>query len=491
MLENEIMPNWLVKRVDLSPERVALITEEATWTFSELHKFSVSAANKLSALGVKQGDHVAVLIGNCKEFLFLLHGLEYIGAVAVLLNTKLTSHEISWQLENSESKLVLFDDVFREKLENAPKTVKQLSLAMFINGEEGKAEIRSEYNLNEVHTIIYTSGTTGNPKGVMLSYGNHWWNAVSSSLNLGLHADDCWLCATPLFHVSGLSILMKSVFYGMPVFLVEKFDPAKVNAAIENDHVTHVSVVSQMLIRLVADLGERVYPKSFRCVLLGGGPAPKPLLEVCKEKGIPVYQSYGMTETASQIATLSTEYMLSKLGSAGKPLFPAQLRIEKDGQEQSANEAGEIVVKGPVVTKGYWQNEEATEKSIVKGWLYTGDIGYLDEDGFLYVLDRRNDLIISGGENIYPAEIEAVILSHQGIEEAGVVGKSDEKWGQVPVAFIKTWDGETVTKEEILNLCKERLAKYKVPVDVIFVEDGLPRNASNKLLRKELRKLLD
>ncbi|KEF37556.1 2-succinylbenzoyl-CoA synthetase [Schinkia azotoformans MEV2011] len=488
---SEPMPNWLVKRADLSPERVALMTDDVTWTFSELHKFSVSAANKLSGLGVKQGDHVAVLIGNRKEFLFLLHGLEYIGAVAVLLNTKLTSHEISWQLENSESKLLVFDDVFLEKLENAPKAVKQLSLAEFINAEEGKATIRFEYDLNVVHTIIYTSGTTGNPKGVMLSYGNHWWNAVGSALNLGLHIDDCWLCATPLFHVSGLSILLRSVFYGIPVFLVEKFDPKKVNMAIENYNISFISLVSQMLVRMVAELGDKTYPKSFRGVLLGGGPAPKPLLEVCKEKEIPIYQTYGMTETASQIVTLSDEYMLSKLGSAGKPLFPAQLRIVKDDHQQAANSAGEIVVKGPNVTKGYWKNEEATEKSIINGWLYTGDIGYIDEDGFLYVLDRRNDLIISGGENIYPAEIEAVILSHSTIEEAGVVGKSDDTWGQVPVAFVKTWDGETVSKEEILDLCKERLAKYKVPVDVIFVNDGLPRNASNKLMRKELRKLLD
>jgi O-succinylbenzoic acid--CoA ligase len=491
VLASETMPNWLVKRADLSPERIALITDDGTWTFNELHKFSVSAANKLSALGIKQGDHVAVLIGNRKEFLWILHGLEYIGAVAVLLNTKLTSHEISWQLENSESKLLLFDDVFIEKLDHAPKAVKQFSLAEFFKVGEGKAEIRSEYDLNEVHTIIYTSGTTGNPKGVMLSYGNHWWNAVGSAFNLGLHIDDCWLCVTPLFHVSGLSILLRSVFYGMPVFLVEKFDPKKVNKAIEENNISFISLVSQMLIRMVAELGDNTYPKSLRGVLLGGGPAPKPLLEVCKEKNIPIYQTYGMTETASQIVTLSDEYMLSKLGSAGKPLFPAQLKIEKDGIVQPVNSAGEIVVKGPNVTKGYWKNEEATGKGIKNSWLYTGDIGYIDEDGFLYVLDRRNDLIISGGENIYPAEVEAVILSHTAIEEAGVVGKYDERWGQVPVAFVKKWDGKDVSKEEILGHCKERLAKYKVPVDVIFVKDGLPRNASNKLMRKELRKLLD
>lgn len=484
------MPNWLAKRASLSPDRIALITEEVTWTFSELHKLSISAANKLSALGVHEGDHVAILMGNHKEFLYLLHGLEYIGAVAVLLNTKLTSHEISWQLKDSECKLVLYENAFREKVENAPSTTNQLSFDEFLRVEEGEASIRQEWDLNRVHTIIYTSGTTGNPKGVLLTYGNHWWSAVGSSLNLGLHIDDCWLCATPLFHVSGLSILLRSVFYGIPVYLVEKFDPNKVNRAIAAYNVSIISVVSQMLVRMLADLGDQQYPKSLRCVLLGGGPAPKSLLEACMEKEIPVYQTYGMTETASQIVTLSAEYMLSKLGSAGKPLFPAQLRIKQDGHDQPAYKAGEIVVKGPNVTKGYWKKEEETRKTIIDDWLYTGDIGYLDEDGFLYMLDRRSDLIISGGENIYPAEVESVILSHPSVEEAGVVGKDDEKWGQVPVAFVKLWDSHSLSKNEILAICQERLAKYKVPVDIYFVDNSLPRNASNKLLRRELRKLI-
>ncbi|WP_458415402.1 o-succinylbenzoate--CoA ligase [Schinkia sp. CFF1] len=483
------MPNWLAKRANLSPDRVALITEDESWTFQQLHVLAQRSANKLSSLGIHEGDHVAILMGNLKEFLYLLHGLEYIGAVAVLLNTKLTAHEINWQLGDSESKLLLFDHDFAEKAEEVQSTIHKLSLSDFRNVEESKASIRSEWNLDRVHTIIYTSGTTGHPKGVMLSYGNHWWSAVGSSLNLGLHMDDCWLCATPLFHVSGLSILMRSVFYGIPVYLIEKFNPAKVNAAIKNYNVTIISVVSQMLVRMLADLGDQTYPPSLRCVLLGGASAPRPLLETCKEKKIPVFQTYGMTETASQIVTLSAEYMLSKLGSAGKPLFPAQLRIEKDGHVQPPSEAGEIVVKGPNVTNGYWKREDATKTSIVDGWLYTGDIGYVDDDGFLYMLDRRSDLIISGGENIYPAEIESVILSHPSVEEAGVVGKDDEKWGQVPVAFVKVWETMQVTKEELMALCKERLAKYKVPVEIYFVE-SLPRNASNKLLRRELRKLI-
>lgn len=482
------MPNWLAKRANLSPDRIALITEDESWTFQQLHELSQCSAQKLTALGIHEGDHVAVLMGNRKDYLFLLHGLEYIGAVAVLLNIKLTAHEINWQLADSESKLLLYDDDFAEKAENVQPSIHKLSLSDFMKAKESVALVRSEWNLNQVHTIIYTSGTTGHPKGVMLSYGNHWWSAVGSSLNLGLHMDDCWLCATPLFHVSGLSILMRSVFYGIPVYLIEKFNPAKVNAAIKNHNVTIISVVSQMLVRMLADLGDQSYPPSLRCVLLGGASAPRPLLETCKEKKIPVFQTYGMTETASQIITLSAEYMLSKLGSAGKPLFPAQLRIEKDGQVQPAGEAGEIIVKGPNVTNGYWKREDATKTSIVDGWLYTGDIGYVDDDGFLYMLDRRSDLIISGGENIYPAEIESVILSHPSVEEAGVVGKDDEKWGQVPVAFVKVWETMQVTKEELMALCKERLAKYKVPVEIYFVE-SLPRNASNKLLRRELRKL--
>lgn len=219
-----------------------------------------------------------------------------------------------------------------------------------------------------------------------------------------------------------------------------------------------------------------------------GGPAPKPLLETCVEKGIPVYQTYGMTETSSQICTLTADYMLTKVGSAGKPLFQCQLRIEKDGVVVPPRAEGEIVVKGPNVTGGYFNREDATHEAIRNGWLHTGDLGYLDEEGFLYVLDRRSDLIISGGENIYPAQIEEVLLSHPAVVEAGVVGMADESWGQVPAAFVvKSGD---VTEEEILRFCEEKLAKYKVPKKACFLEE-LPRNASKKLLRRELRQLVE
>jgi O-succinylbenzoic acid--CoA ligase len=224
-------------------------------------------------------------------------------------------------------------------------------------------------------------------------------------------------------------------------------------------------------------------------MLLGGGPASLPLLEECVAKDIPVYQTYGMTETSSQIVTLAPEDSIRKLGSAGKPLFPSQLKIIAEGNKEAAvHEAGEILVKGPNVTKGYLNREKASTQDIQDGWLHTGDIGYLDEDGFLFVLDRRSDLIISGGENIYPAEIEGVLTSHPSIIDAGIIGQKDEKWGEVPAAFIvpKT----PVTERELLEFCRERLAKYKIPKHFYFI-DEIPRNASKKILRRELRTLIE
>ena len=296
---------------------------------------------------------------------------------------------------------------------------------------------------------------------------------------------DSWYCAVPIFHISGLSILMRNVIYGMKVVLVEKFDEEEANRNIIENGVTIISVVTTMLNRMLASLGDDKYPAHFRCMLLGGGPAPLHLLKQCKQKGIPVFQSYGMTETSSQIVTLAPEYSLAKIGSAGKALFPSQLRIEVDGKQAAANEAGEIVVFGPNVTKGYWNRLDATEQAIQAGWLYTGDIGYLDEDGFLFVLDRRSDLIISGGENVYPAEIEAILSAHPAVFEAGVTGVADDKWGQVPLAFVvKT---EDVTEQQLLEYCRHHLAAYKIPREIVFCEK-LPRNGANKLLRRELKK---
>ncbi|WP_409302311.1 o-succinylbenzoate--CoA ligase [Peribacillus sp. SCS-155] len=490
----ETIPNWLRKRADISPERVAVEFENKTYTFKQLDSMAERYAKKLDGRGIEKGDTCGVLVRNHIDSIAILHGLFYLGVRVVFLNNRLTAHEMAWQLEDSNAKWLVTEEFFKEKLESINSDNRNLgsmtkeSIETYPEAE--KTAILKEFNLSDPATIMYTSGTSGTPKGVIQTFGNHWWSAMGSSLNLGLHDNDCWYCAVPIFHISGLSILMRSVIYGMKVILAERFEEEEANRAIKEKGVTIISVVSAMLNRMLLQLEDSAYPDTFRCMLLGGGPAPIHLLEECKRLGIPIFQTYGMTETSSQIVTLPPEDSLRKIGSAGKPLFPSQLRIEIDGREAMPNEAGEIAVSGPNVTGGYLNRPEATIKSIREGWLYTGDIGYLDDEGFLFVLDRRSDLIISGGENVYPAEIESVISHHPAIFEAGITSQKDERWGEVPVAFVVLHEGEKLTEQELIAYCKERLAPYKIPKRVIFSE-ALPRNSSNKLLRRELKNRLE
>ncbi|WP_230130296.1 o-succinylbenzoate--CoA ligase [Bacillus sp. CECT 9360] len=494
MFAEEKLPNWLKKRAELTPNRVAVEFKNKLYTFNELDAMAEETAGKLVATGFQAGDVCALLVRNHIDSVVMIHALFYLGTKIVFLNNRLTPKELSWQLADSGSKWLVSEKHFHEKLVE----IKKQSSGVFIAKMEeirlittlNEANIQEEFILQDTATIMYTSGTTGNPKGVIQTFGNHWWSAMGSMLNLGLSEDDCWFCGVPIFHISGLSILMRSVIYGMKVILVERFEEDEANAMIQQKGVTIISVVTAMLNRMLVALGNETYPESFRCMLLGGGPAPKSMLEACKDKGIPVYQTYGMTETSSQIVTLVPEYSLIKIGSAGKPLFPSRLKIEIDGRPAGTEEPGEIVVSGPNVTSSYLNREAETKKAIKDGWLYTGDIGYLDDDGFLYVLDRRADLIISGGENVYPAEIESVISQHPAVFEAGVSAKADERWGQVPVAFVVTHEEARTNEKELIAYCREHLASYKVPNQVIFC-DALPRNASNKLSRRELKKSLE
>lgn len=471
-----MMPNWLMQRAFLTPERIAVAAEEETVTFHELHIRTLRKAAAMQGEGMGKGSRCAVLMKNSLDMAVTIHALAYIGAQAILLNTRLTAAELDYQLRDSEAEYLLYHHALEHHWEK-PSWISIDSRNLESLTETEMFE--KTFHLDETATIMYTSGTTGKPKGVMQTFGNHYWSASGSSLNLGLHHDDRWLCAVPLFHISGLSILMRGIIYGMTVVLHETFQPEKANKAIMEEGVTIASVVQAMLTRMLEDLGDAKFPDSLRVMLLGGGPAPMPLLKECKEKSIPVYQTYGMTETSSQIVTLSPEYSFSKLGSAGKPLFPCRIKIMNSGAECPPMAEGEIYVQGPNVTKGYWKRESTFHD----GFLPTGDIGYLDEDGFLFVLDRRSDLIVSGGENVYPAEIEAVLLSHPSVLEAGAAGADDPKWGQVPLAYVVL--KEHVSEAELLSYCRERLAKYKLPSRIYF-RDSLPRNASSKLMRRML-----
>ncbi|VEF47146.1 O-succinylbenzoate-CoA ligase [Bacillus freudenreichii] len=483
-------PNWLKKRADLSPERTALVFNNESWTFKEMYMMAEKSAGKIAGLLQKEKKRAAILLKNKPETVWFIHGLQLLGIQTVFLNSRLTAGELLFQIQDSEADLLIYDEDYSKTADDLKRLYDELqmiSVKRLLEGPVSEPEIQKEFGLNEICSIMYTSGTTGQPKGVMQTYGNHWWSASGSVLNIGLHENDSWLCTVPIFHISGFSILMRSVIYGIPVILMEKFDESAVNRLLKSGEVTIMSAVSSMLSRMLVELGEGNYHPHFRCMLVGGGPVPKPLLESCKERDIPVFQTYGMTETSSQIVTLSPEDSLRKLGSAGKPLFPSQIKIMRDHKEAGANEEGEIFVKGPNVTLGYLKREEANRDSFKDGWFSTGDLGYKDEEGYVFILDRRSDLIISGGENVYPAEIEEVLLSHESVLEAGVTGIADPKWGQVPYGFIVA--EKPVTEEEIISFCRERLAAFKVPKRIIQA-DQLPRNGAGKLMRRHLNTLL-
>lgn len=495
------MPIWLEKRSLLTPNRTALQMGDRVLTFIELRNRARALAFKLRALNIKKGDVVACLCSNDIAVVEIVHALHYAGAIFLPLNPRLSAYEQSFQLQDAKASLLIYHSSLLDEAKHSHFSALDLELVeldgllLRDSAEEiSEQSLCTMQNMEDVQTIMYTSGTTGTPKGVLISANNHWTSAIGSVLNLGLTEQDSWLLAVPMFHISGLSILMRSVIYGMSVVVLEKFDEQAANQAIMRQGVTIMSVVSNMLSRMVEQLGEQQYPPAFRCMLLGGGPAPKPLLEKCVSKQIPVVQTYGMTETAAQIVTLPPEYMLSKLGSAGKPLFQADLKIMNEGKQAMPFEAGDIFVYGAQVTKGYLNRPDANSQSFVDGWLNTGDVGYLDDEGFLYVLDRRKDMFVSGGENVYPAEIEAALLADEYIADAGVTSVEDAVWDFVGSAYIVLTasgqaalmlEGESEFAEKLKIRVSERLAKYKIPKYIAFVSE-LPRNASNKLLRREL-----
>ncbi len=502
-----ILPNWLARCAGNTPDRLAVKQGAVQWNFAELHRQAQRLARQLASLAVLEGTRVALLAANSAASVACIHALPLLGAVLVPLNTRLTFEELCWQIRDVRADVLLSDEGFAEtaariaealpQVRRATLTLDQQQQVASLDGlPETQTPLQETIRLSAMQAIMYTSGTTGQPKGAIITYGMQWWNAIGSALNLGHDPQDCWLACLPLFHIGGLSILMRSAIYGISVILHEKFDALAVNRAIVEDRVTIISVVATMLQRMldaldankpaVAESASR-YPAHLRCVLLGGGPAPRSLLEDCARRAIPVVQTYGLTESCSQAVTLSPADALRKLGAAGRPLLPVQLRIAQNGQPVPADEPGEIQLRGPTITPGYLGRPDATVRSFQDGWFATGDIGLLDTEGYLYVLDRRDDLIISGGENIYPAEIENVLQAHPSVAEAGVCGQPDPQWGQVPVAFVHLREGHTANIEELLAFVAQRLARYKLPKHLILT-GPLPRNASGKLLRRMLRR---
>ena len=477
-------PNWIIQRAYLTPNRVGLSFEERSWTFKEIASTATEIAYKFATFGVNSRSRIAILAPSSPELVFIIYGCMQARIEIVLLNNRLTKEELAYQIQDSNVSAVICHEDDIDKLD---ATLNIILITDLLQANKADIPIDSYWDENDTISIMYTSGTTGYPKGVRQTLRNHKASAVNSVLNIGMTPDDVWLCMVPIFHISGFSMLMKSLLYGNEVKLYEKFDVEKSVEQIVAGSTSHMSVVGVTLGRIVdyMEQNDLVAHPNFRLMLAGGSSIPVDYLKRAAKLSLNVAQTYGMTETASQTATLSSEDALVKIGSAGKPLFFNSIKI--DGAEHQPNVEGEICIRGPHVTPGYIGHFEATS-SLEDGWLKSGDIGYLDEDGYLFVVDRRSDLIISGGENIYPAEIENVLLMNPSVEEAGVCGIEDSKWGQVPIAFVKL--KSDVTEQMIIEFCKMHLASYKIPKRIAFV-DHLPRNSSNKLLRRKLTELIN
>ncbi|MGX7052402.1 o-succinylbenzoate--CoA ligase [Leuconostoc palmae] len=468
------MENWLIKRARITPNRVAVAYGKEQLTFAEVASAAQDMAGKIDQ--IQDGNQrVALIMTNSMTGYLIIMALQQLGKTIVFINRRLAPEEINYQLKDSGVTLVLTDDDYHDEL-----LIKQQ--VKFSELPENTVNIKSVTAFSDsfVTSIMYTSGTTSRPKGVMQTYQNHFYSAMGSAINLGITSQDSWLAAVPIFHISGFSIVMRGLIYGMRVVLVNKFDPKKINAMLIHETITAMSVVPVMLKQLLAELPEGTdYNSSFRAMLLGGGPTDQETLVKVKQHHLPVIQSYGMTETASQIVALAPSDIETKLDSVGKPLFPVSVAI-RDRQGQPAK-FGNIWIQTPTLTVGYLNQPDKLANNMMNGWFNTEDFGFFDDEGFLYIQGREGDMISSGGENIFPDEIESVYSNMPGLNDIVVIGIKDETWGQIPVAVVT---GNSLTSEALINFGKSKLAHYKVPKH-FYEARTWHRTASGKLQRRQ------
>jgi O-succinylbenzoic acid--CoA ligase len=486
------IPNWLEVAARSHPEKLALAYAGQRWTFSDLRASVVAAAAVLSTARAEGAGRIGILSANRPGIVFTVHAATRMAVPFVPLNWRQTADELAWQLRDADITVLVVDEeratVATTACAGLPVTiVSTAELELAAAPGEGPNEL-PRIDLDREAAVIYTSGTSGRPKGARITYGNLWFGATASALHLGHHPRDVWLAAMPLFHVGGLAILFRGVIGAIPVILHERFDPDSALVAID-EGVTLLSVVPAMLQRMLKARGEAPRPATLRCVLLGGSAAPPRLVEESARRGIPIAPTYGLTEATSQVTTLLPGEASRKPASSGMPLPLSEVRIATQAGVAPPDEVGEIEIRGPTVFAGYLGDHSPGPSDLNDGWFRTGDAGYLDSDGYLYVVDRRDDLIVSGGENVYPAEIERVLRQHPAVLDAGVIGVPDASWGSRPVAAVVWCGALDRANDELLDHCRQRLPKYKIPDRFLFLSE-LPRSPSGKLLRRALRETI-
>ena len=457
--------DWLRYGAEHYPNRICI----NEYTYNDIYRGVVHVARKLEPL---QAPRIAILSDNSVTMAIYVLATMVVHKELLLLNVHLKPKEIENQLAQLDVTTVLHSVERREQLPNSISTIVFESLERILSDEEADDTFDWTFEDRDIAVIMNTSATTGQFKSVPLRWGQIRAHVQASKEVLGKTEQDNWLMVLPLFHVSGLSILLRSLYNGTAVTILPKYDKAQVLKLIESENINMMSLVPTILTQLEPS----IIHHNLRVILLGGEFIPMALIDACEKKSLPIYKTYGMTETFSQSVTFSVLDYPHKRDSVGKPLPGMQVRIDKP----DADGVGEIHLTGPMVMTGY------IDKEPIDGDLNTDDIGYVDEDGFVYILNRRKDLIISGGENIYPKELEDLVYTLPSVKECAVVPVPDPKWGQVPALFVAFHDGESMTADEIVSFMTKSLAKYKVP-KYVKILPALPRNGTGKIVRNELR----
>ncbi|NEB82517.1 o-succinylbenzoate--CoA ligase [Streptomyces sp. SID14478] len=495
-MRNEGLGSWPARRARKTPHRTALIHDGTTLTYAGLHARTTRLAHALRARGVRRGDRIAYLGPNHPSFLEVLFAAGVLGAVFVPLNTRLAGPEIAYQLDDAGATTVIHAPAHRALVAALPggadtRTYIEVGLAYeeLIASAPSADPVDEPVSGDDTCIIMYTSGTTGRPKGAMLTHANLTWNALNVLIDTDCAADERALVSAPLFHTAGLNMLTLPVLLkGGTCVLVAAFDPAATLGLIARHRITTMFGVPTMydLVARRPDWAEADL-SSLRTLLCGGAPVPTSLIATYQERGLTFLQGYGMTEASPGTLFLDAEHALSKAGSAGVPHFFTDVRVVRsDLRPAGPGETGEILVRGPHVMPGYWGLPDATAAAFTDGWFRTGDAARVDEDGYVHIVDRIKDMIISGGENVYPAEVEDVLLTHPDVAECAVIGVPDERWGEVPRAVVVPREGARIDPAAVLASLDGRLARYKIPKSLV-VADELPRTASGKLLKSRVR----
>ncbi|MCR9104836.1 MAG: long-chain fatty acid--CoA ligase [Gammaproteobacteria bacterium] len=495
----------MLRRAQLNPERTALVFEEQAISYRQFGDRVRRQAQLLRQGGVCVGDRVAYLGLNHPHLLATMFAAQALGAIFVPLNFRLTAEELGFIINDAGVHTILVDDALRDVLASARE---HLCCKQYFSSEspaDGWRHLDSERDAAEplaavtavdqhdVAVIMYTSGTTGLPKGAMLTHGNIVWNNINASLAFGGSRNDVVLTAAPLFHIGGLNVMTLHSFHmGACVVLLRNFDPVGVLADIERYKVTHMFGAPAMFLFMSQQPQfEQTDLSSVQNFICGAAPVPESLIELYGARGVDFCQGYGLTETAPFSSFLTPEWAAAKLGSAGQPPIYSDTRIvDADNNPLPPGEKGEICLRGPNIMKGYWNRPDATAEAIdAQGWFHSGDIGYVDEDGFLFICDRLKDMVISGGENVYPAEVEGALYKHEHIAEVAVIGLPDEKWGEAVTAVVALHEGRELTLEALREFAEPMLARYKLPLR-LHVVDALPRNPAGKVLKFVLKEQL-